>query len=139
MGAGDPAALQRVEAALTNDDTPAHSFLKMLDPARNDVIRLTAVERAAFMRAVEPVLAKYRLSYRRFAPFIGAGPNFRLTQSLTSASPFGVMAAAGVEFRVGSAKIAPSVRFTHWGRDPSSAFNATATQNQAVFLLGLSF
>ena len=32
----------------------------MLDPARNDVIRLTDVERAAFMRAVEPVLAKYR-------------------------------------------------------------------------------
>ena len=35
-------------------------ILKMLDPARNDVIRLTDAERAAFMRAVEPVLAKYR-------------------------------------------------------------------------------
>jgi hypothetical protein len=34
-----------------------------------------------------PVLAKYRLGYRRFAPFVSAGPNFRLTQSLTSASP----------------------------------------------------
>jgi hypothetical protein len=86
-----------------------------------------------------PVLAKYRLGYRKFAPFVGVGPNFRFTQSLTSASPYGVMAAVGVEFRVGSAKIAPSVRFTHWRPDPSSAFAATATRNQAVFLLGLSF
>ncbi len=86
-----------------------------------------------------PVLAEYRLGYRKFAPFIGAGPNFRLTQSLTSASPYGVVAAAGVEFRVGWAKISPSVRYVHWGRDTSSAFAATATRNQAVFLLGLSF
>ena len=86
-----------------------------------------------------PVLAKYRLAYRGIAPFVGVGPNFRLTQSLTSSSPYGVVAAAGVEFRVGSAKISPSVRYIHWGRDPSSAFVATVTQNQAVFLLGLSF
>jgi hypothetical protein len=86
-----------------------------------------------------PVLAKYRLGYRKFAPFVGLGPNFRLTQSLTSSSPYGVMAAAGIEFRIGSAKIAPSVRYTHWGRDLASAFGPTPTENQAVFLLGLSF
>jgi hypothetical protein len=86
-----------------------------------------------------PVLAKYRLGYRRFAPFVGVGPNFRLTQSLTSSSPYGVMAAAGIEFRVGSAKISPSVRYIHWGRDTGSATGAIPTQNQAVFLLGLSF
>ena len=86
-----------------------------------------------------PVLAKYRLDYRRFAPFVGVGPNFRLTQSLTSSSPYGVMAAAGIEFRVGSAKISPSVRYTHWGRDTGFITGPTVTQNQAVFLLGLAF
>ena len=86
-----------------------------------------------------PVLAKYRLDYRKFAPFIGVGPNFRLTQSLTSSSPYGVTAAAGIEFRVGSAKISPSVRYTHWGPDTGFITGPTVTQNQAVFLLGLSF
>ena len=86
-----------------------------------------------------PVLAKYRLGYKRFVPFIGAGPNFRLTQSLTSSSPYGVTAASGIEFRLGSAKVSPSVRYTHWGRDTGSITGPTVTQNQAVFLLGLSF
>ena len=53
--AREATAFQRQLAA---DEDEA--ILKMLDPARNDVIRLTDVERAAFMRAVAPVLAKYR-------------------------------------------------------------------------------
>ena len=40
-------------------------ILAKLDPARNEVIELTAAERAAFMKAVEPVLQKYR---REFSP-----------------------------------------------------------------------
>ncbi len=35
-------------------------ILAKLDPARNEVIRLTSAERAAFMKAVEPVLEKHR-------------------------------------------------------------------------------
>jgi TRAP-type transport system periplasmic protein len=35
-------------------------ILSKLDPARNEVIRLSDDERAAFVRAVEPVLEKYR-------------------------------------------------------------------------------
>ena len=35
-------------------------IMAKLDPAKNDVIRLTDGERAAFMRAVQPVLEKYR-------------------------------------------------------------------------------
>src|SRR4029453_12176135 len=48
-------------------------ILKLLDPARNDLIRLSDTERAAFMRAVEPVLAKYRrqLDPKLFA-YLGA-------------------------------------------------------------------
>ena len=53
--AREATAFQR-QLAAAEDET----ILKMLDPAQNDVIRLTDVERAAFMRAVEPVLAKYR-------------------------------------------------------------------------------
>jgi TRAP-type C4-dicarboxylate transport system substrate-binding protein len=53
--AREATAFQRQLAAAEDE-----AILKMLDPARNDVIRLTDVERAAFMRAVEPVLAKYR-------------------------------------------------------------------------------
>lgn len=53
--AREATAFQRQLAAAEDE-----AILKMLDPARNDVIRLTDVERAAFMRAVAPVLAKYR-------------------------------------------------------------------------------
>jgi TRAP-type C4-dicarboxylate transport system substrate-binding protein len=53
--AREATAFQRQLAAAEDEQ-----ILKMLDPARNDVIRLTDAERAAFMRAVEPVLAKYR-------------------------------------------------------------------------------
>jgi TRAP-type C4-dicarboxylate transport system substrate-binding protein len=35
-------------------------IMAKLDPARNEVIHLTDAERDAFMRAVRPVLEKYR-------------------------------------------------------------------------------
>jgi len=35
-------------------------MLKKFDPAKNELIRLTDAERAAFMKAVQPVLDKYR-------------------------------------------------------------------------------
>lgn len=35
-------------------------ILKKLDPRENDVIRLTDAEHAAFVKAVQPVLQKYR-------------------------------------------------------------------------------
>lgn len=66
--AREATAFQRQLAAAEDAE-----ILKMLDPARNDVIRLTDAERAAFMRAVEPVLAKYRrqLDPKLFA-YLGA-------------------------------------------------------------------
>ena len=36
------------------------AMLKKFDPAHNELMRLTDAERAAFMKAVEPVLTKYR-------------------------------------------------------------------------------
>jgi len=48
-------------------------ILKKFDPAKNDLIRLSDAERAAFMKAVQPVLDKYRkqLGPRLFA-YLGA-------------------------------------------------------------------
>lgn len=48
-------ALQRRLAAAEDDE-----IMAKLDPRHNDIVQLTDTEHAAFVRAVEPVLAKYR-------------------------------------------------------------------------------
>ena len=48
-------ALQRELAASEDDDV-----LTRLNPRENDVIQLTGTEQAAFVDAVQPVLARYR-------------------------------------------------------------------------------
>ena len=53
--AKEATAYQRQLAAA--EDT---AMLKKFDPAKNELIRLTDAERAAFVTAVQPVLAKYR-------------------------------------------------------------------------------
>jgi C4-dicarboxylate-binding protein DctP len=53
--AKEATAYQR-ELAATEDA----EIMKKLDPAKNEVIELTAAERAAFVKAVQPVLDKYR-------------------------------------------------------------------------------
>jgi len=53
--ARDATAYQRQLAAAEDAEVMAK-----LDPVENDVIRLTDAERGAFMRAVQPVLEKYR-------------------------------------------------------------------------------
>jgi TRAP-type C4-dicarboxylate transport system substrate-binding protein len=53
--AAEATALQRQLAASEDDDV-----LTRLDPRENDVIQLTASEQAAFVEAVQPILARYR-------------------------------------------------------------------------------
>lgn len=53
--ASEATALQRRLAASEDQDV-----LAKLDPRENEVIRLTAADHAAFVEAVQPVLAKYR-------------------------------------------------------------------------------
>jgi TRAP-type C4-dicarboxylate transport system substrate-binding protein len=53
--ARDATAYQRQLAAAEDAE-----ILAKLDPAKNEVITLTDAERGAFMKAVEPVLDKYR-------------------------------------------------------------------------------
>jgi TRAP-type C4-dicarboxylate transport system substrate-binding protein len=62
--AGEATAYQRQLAAAEDA-----GILAKLDPAKNEVITLTDAERGAFMKAVEPVLDKYRklLGSRLFA------------------------------------------------------------------------
>ena len=56
--AKDATAYQRQLAAAEDGE-----ILTKLDPARNEVIRLTDAERGAFMKAVEPVVEKYRTKF----------------------------------------------------------------------------
>ena len=53
--AREATAYQRQLAAAEDAD-----ILQKLDPAKNEVVHLTAVERAAFIKAVKPVLNKHR-------------------------------------------------------------------------------
>jgi len=64
IAAREATAYQRQLAAAEDDQ-----IMAKLDPATNDVIRLTDAEREAFMRAVHPVVEKYRkqLDARLFA------------------------------------------------------------------------
>lgn len=53
--AAEATASQRAYAAAEDDE-----MLKRLDPAQNEIIALTDAERAAFVKAVQPVLEKHR-------------------------------------------------------------------------------
>src|SRR5207249_1288434 len=55
VAAREATAYQRQLAAAEDDE-----IMAKLDPAANDVIRLTDSERGAFIRAVQPVVEKYR-------------------------------------------------------------------------------
>lgn len=56
--AAEATALQRRLAAMEDD-----AIMAKLDPRHNDIIRLSDAERTAFIRAVDPVLAKYRRDF----------------------------------------------------------------------------
>jgi hypothetical protein len=85
-----------------------------------------------------PVLAKYTFRIRGVEPFIAAGPSFRLPQSLTEASPYGVVAGTGMMFRRSRLGVAPSIRFTHWAPN-TQAVTSGAARNQTEILVGFSF
>lgn len=85
-----------------------------------------------------PAPAKYRFPVRGLEPFIALGPSFRLRQSLTSVSPYGIAAGAGVDIHMRRLQIAPAIPYTHWGQEKAPAFGA-AVRNQIEFLVGFSF
>jgi opacity protein-like surface antigen len=110
-----------------------------------------------------PILLKYRFAFPIIRPYIEAGPSFRwLTNVNHNYSCSGVECAAiaitfgpdkngagltfggGVELHLLLIRIAPELRYTRWG---SQAFSVQsggsdllhANQNQAEFLVGISF
>jgi hypothetical protein len=66
-----------------------------------------------------PVLAKHRWRRRRYAPFVDAGPSFRIAGNLNGYNPshFGITAGGGLEMRAGGARVSPGMRYTRWEKD----------------------
>jgi hypothetical protein len=89
-----------------------------------------------------PVLGKYRFNAPIVRPFIAAGPSFRAVESPLNHywSKAGATAGVGVEGKLLHLRIAPEVRYTHWGKDSGDARLFFASKrNQAEFLIGLAF
>jgi hypothetical protein len=86
-------------------------------------------------------------------PFVEAGPSFRAKgSSLSQLSGKGFTFGAGIEAKILKLRIAPVIRYTHWGSDSQGTGIACAgvcvaipaaappsQQNQAEFLVGFSF
>jgi len=85
-----------------------------------------------------PITGKYHFHSRPASPYLETGAAFRTVSSLGQyLSPAGVVAGLGIEARVLHIRVAPEVRFIHWGKDaPDTSFSR---RNQAEFLLGLSY
>jgi hypothetical protein len=98
-----------------------------------------------------PVLAKYRLPLLGVVrtipvqPFFAMGPSFRTTKEVNGwhLSPLGATAAAGVEFRWRQIRLAPELRFTHWGSGMAGSpfFERTSPihRNQVQAMLSFSY
>jgi hypothetical protein len=89
-----------------------------------------------------PILAKYRFSLPFVKPYVEAGPAFRVASASLAEhmSGRGVSAGIGIEAHLGHLRIAPEVRYTHWGRDGiyNLPYHAASYSNQVEFLAGLS-
>ncbi len=85
-----------------------------------------------------PVLAKYRFSVGKAALFLEAGPSFRNASNQTYFTHTGVAAGAGLEFRAGGLRIAPTVRYTRWHRaaDYAPGHVGKPVLDQVEFLVG---
>ena len=86
-----------------------------------------------------PILAKYRLPFPVVKPYLEAGPSFRVAEKYMSSS--GITAGIGIEAKLWRFRIAPEVRYTHWGRDGSNyppVYHAVSYPNQVELLAGIA-
>jgi hypothetical protein len=114
-----------------------------------------------------PLLARYRIPFRRIRPFAEAGWAPRITHgtgdvsgcylsSLTAYTCYsgrsqtawpvthGVLAGGGIQFAAGRLQFAPEVRYTRWNQQNIYGYfgdgpSYGSTQNQLDILLGISF
>lgn len=113
-----------------------------------------------------PLLLKYRPFRLKggMAPFVEAGPSFRVLSDLHQASQIvgiiqgpvvstdspvelqnrftpGFVVGGGIDLRTGPLHIAPQIRYTRWGwdnfQDPTHVFHSDL--NQVGFMLGIRF
>ncbi len=98
-----------------------------------------------------PIVLKYNVSH--FGPahlYVEGGPSFRTLQSVLRFNPKQINDAGGTGFVLGAGvsvkllmiRVAPEIRYTHWGiqkfQDASNIL-FQANQNQGEFLVGFSF
>jgi hypothetical protein len=87
-----------------------------------------------------PLLGKYKFSTHGVKPFLEAGPEFRDAPQPQGLSPYGITGGVGIEMHLWRLAIAPSVRYTHWGRySPNVEGAIEPFQNQVAVLAGFSF
>jgi hypothetical protein len=79
-----------------------------------------------------PVLGKYKFATGGVKPFVEGGPSFRLLAE--NSSVCGITGGAGLEVRWKSLRIAPSLRFTHWGPQGYHTPSTEVIVNQVEFL-----
>lgn len=98
-----------------------------------------------------PILGKYKFLAGPIRPYVGGGVNFNhvtgfsklLSAELPHPGTTGLTLEGGIEFKILRIRLAPELRFTHWG-NPNIDFNPLnialkSSQNQAMVLVGLSF
>jgi len=110
-------------------------------PLHGSIVEVNQRVRFAHLTWEFPALAKYRFpATRRVVPFLAAGPAFRAEGNinLQPVSHFGATIAAGLESKFGLLKIAPSLRYTRWGRGPDTS-NSRTIPNQMHVLVSFGF
>ena len=98
-----------------------------------------------------PILGKYKFGIGPVRPYVGAGVNFNhvtgfsnlLSGGVPHAGTSGLTLEGGIEFKLLRLRLAPELRFTHWG-NPNIDLNPLniglkSSQNQAMVLVGFSF
>jgi hypothetical protein len=89
-----------------------------------------------------PVVLKYKLRAPIVAPYLDAGPTIRTLSSPLNGylSSLGLTAGVGAEIPAWKVRIAPEVRFVHWGNDSSNTpIFYGSRRNQAQFLVGFVY
>lgn len=75
-------------------------------------------------------------------PYFEAGPTFRAVGASVAQhiSGTGFSAGIGLESRIGHLRVAPEVRYTHWGSDGfyNASYHTVSSPNQVEVLIGLS-
>jgi hypothetical protein len=96
-----------------------------------------------------PVLARYHVTKLGRAPFVEAGPSFRVAGNLNGYNPshYGVTVGAALEKRMSWARLSTALRYTRWAKDgatyalsPNGQHDYPRTNVNAVELIfGISF